>query len=50
MKKIALVTILDLKLYVIYYIYNNLDYGPRPKDSFEMHKNFIKPSENTYEF
>ena len=25
-------------------------YGPRFKDSFEMHKNFVKPSENTYEF
>ena len=25
-------------------------YGPRFKDSFEMHKNFVKPSESTYEF
>jgi len=25
-------------------------YGPRFKDSFEMHKSFVKPFENTYEF
>lgn len=25
-------------------------YGLRPKDSFEMHKSFVKPEENTYEF
>jgi hypothetical protein len=25
-------------------------YGPRFKDSFEMHKNFVRPQESTYEF
>ena len=25
-------------------------YGPRYKDSFEMHKHFVKPAESTYEF
>ena len=25
-------------------------YGPRYKDSFEMHKHFVKPAESTYDF